>query len=230
MLTLVTILLLASPPPAPARLDRISVRAEAAPIAASVTALDAAAIEQVRAAHPNELLQRVPGTWIGRGSGQEQLTAIRSPVLTGAGACGAFLWSENGVPIRPAGFCNINNLFELNTEQAAMVEVLRGPGTALHGTNALHGVINVRTPSPLAARATQWSAEAGADDYYRVQGAWSAAATDRGLYLGFNSTDSGSFRIDEGYRQHKIHLAHEAQGGAAHWHSWLSLSDLVTAT
>jgi len=215
---------------APATLDRVTVHAEPDSAAASATLIDTAAIEQVRATHPNELLQRVPGTWISRGSGQEQLTAIRSPVLTGAGACGAFLWSENGVPIRPAGFCNINNLFELNTEQAGAVEVLRGPGTALHGSNALHGVINVRTPSPLTTPAQQWSAQVGSHDFYRVQGAWSAAAADRGMYLGFNSTDTGSFRIDEGYRQHKIHLAHEVQRGEARWHSWLSLSDLAQNT
>ena len=86
---------------------------------------------------------RVPGVWISRGSGQEHLTAIRSSVLTGAGACGEFLLLENGIPIRPAGFCNVNNLFEMNTEQAAAVEVVRGPASALFGGNALHGVINV---------------------------------------------------------------------------------------
>jgi outer membrane receptor protein involved in Fe transport len=50
------------------------------------------------------------------------------------------------VPIRPAGFCNINNLFEINSEQAARIEVLRGAGSALFGSNALHGAINVVTP------------------------------------------------------------------------------------
>ena len=42
----------------------------------------------------------MPGTLIQRGSGQESLTAIRSPVLTGPGSCGAFLMLENGVPIQ----------------------------------------------------------------------------------------------------------------------------------
>jgi iron complex outermembrane recepter protein len=213
----------------PATLDRVTVRVErAAP--ASIATLDRAAIETIAATHPSELMQRLPGTWISRGSGQEQLTAIRSPVLTGTGACGAFLWSENGVPIRPAGFCNINNLFELNTDQAAGVEVLRGPGTALHGSNALHGVINVLTPAPLDSPRAQLSAEVGAHDYYRLQGAWTALQDDRGGYLGFSGTDSGSFRVDEGYRQHKLHLAHETVMADAHWHSWLSLGDLQQDT
>lgn len=236
MSPLITIALLLAPPgvdraspSAPAALDRVTVHAARAPVA-SVALIDDETVMRVQATHPNELLQRVPGTWISRGSGQEQLTAIRSPVLTGVGACGAFLWAENGVPIRPAGFCNINNLFELNSEQAAGIEVLRGPGTALQGSNALHGVINVLTPSPLTAPAERASIEAGAHDFYRVQGAWARAEADRGVYLGFNSTDSGSFRIDEGYRQHKLHLAHEVRGERTQWHSWLSLSDLAQDT
>ena len=30
----------------------------------------------------------------------------------------AILYVSDGLPVRPAGFCNVNNLFELNTEQA----------------------------------------------------------------------------------------------------------------
>ena len=40
-------------------------------------------------------------------------------VMTGSGACGEFSYLQDGIPIRPWRFCNINNLFELNTEQAA---------------------------------------------------------------------------------------------------------------
>jgi hypothetical protein len=65
---------------------------------------------------------------IQRGSGEESLTALRSPVLTGAGACGSVLVLEDGIPIRPVGTCNVNELFEVNLEQAAAIEVLRGTG------------------------------------------------------------------------------------------------------
>ena len=85
---------------------------------------------------------------IQRGSGQESLTALRSPVLTGAGACGAVLVLEDGIPIRPVGTCNVNELFEVNVEQAAAIEVLRGPGSVLYGSSAVHGIINVIPPRP----------------------------------------------------------------------------------
>ena len=86
--------------------------------------------------HVADALNRAPGVYMQRGSGQESLLAIRSPVLTGAGACGAFLVMEDGFPIRPIGFCNVNEMFEINTSQAAAIEILRGPGTAVMGANA----------------------------------------------------------------------------------------------
>ena len=47
-------------------------------------------IEFYNAHHFKELLNLSSGVWISRGSGQESLISLRSPVLTGAGACGSF--------------------------------------------------------------------------------------------------------------------------------------------
>jgi outer membrane cobalamin receptor len=101
-------------------------------------------LELISATHPTEIFTRTPGVLVSRGgSGQEHLTAIRSPVFTGPGACGEFLLAQDGVQLRPTGFCNVNELLQANTEQAARIEVLRGPGTVFYGSNALHGIINV---------------------------------------------------------------------------------------
>ena len=184
----------------------------------SASVLAADAVDLTRANHPHELLARVPGVWISRGSGHEHLTAIRSGVLTGAGACGEFLLLENGIPIRPAGFCNVNNLFELNTEQAAAIEVLRGPASALFGGNALHGVVNAVT----AARADGWqgSIEAGPYDYaqLRLGGGSDAWRVDA------HSTSSGGYRDDTGYAQHKATL-----GSTASVRGW-NVTTSATAT
>ena len=47
----------------------------------------------------------------------------------------------------PEGFCNINNLFELNFEQASALEVWR-PASAVIGGNAMRGAINAVTKIP----------------------------------------------------------------------------------
>ena len=71
--------------------------------AGNIERLDESTIEQVQHQHIHELLNRVAGVWVVRGSGQEHLTAIRSPVLSGAGSCGGFLLLEDGIPVRPNG-------------------------------------------------------------------------------------------------------------------------------
>jgi len=146
--------------------------------------------------HPNELLDRVPGVWVTLGSGQEHLTAIRSPVLTGAGACGAFMVLEDGVPTRPSGFCNVNQLFEVNIAQASQIDVLRGPGTVAHGSNAMHGAIEILTPGTTGNLSNELSLEVASDDYTR--GLFSAAGEHMAAQLNF--TDAGSFRDDEHFQ------------------------------
>ncbi|MFM7119458.1 MAG: hypothetical protein ACKOZX_04260, partial [Gammaproteobacteria bacterium] len=54
----------------------------------SRSVLDRSELQAIGATHVSEALVRVPGVWIARGSGQEHLTAIRSPVYAGLGACG----------------------------------------------------------------------------------------------------------------------------------------------
>ena len=204
-------------------LEEVVVRAEASVLPSqgevgSVTVVGTEAIELTRANHVHELLVRVPGVWVSRGSGHEHLTAIRSGVLTGAGACGEFLLLENGVPIRPAGFCNVNNLFEVNTEQAAAVEVVRGPASALFGGNALHGVINSVTAT--SADAWRGSFEAGPYDYAQARVEAGAA----GWRVSALSTTSGGYRDDTGYGQQKAYL-----GAAATVGGW-NVANTVSAT
>ena len=162
-------------------------------------------IDEIGATHVNEILARIPGVWVSRGSGQEHLSAIRSAVYTGSGACGEFSYLEDGVPIRPAGFCNVNNLFELNTEQAAAIEVWRGPASAILGGNALHGAINVVTPMPSDFSV---SVEGGSYDFYRAHLKGGAEVGDHQLGFSFVGASSGGYRDDTGYGQQKIHLSH----------------------
>lgn len=201
-------LLLAAAAADPTALDRITVTARR-PAGAderpeAVSRLDGDTVDAVAATHANELLARVPGAWASRGSGQEQLTAIRSPVLAGVGACGAFLFLEDGVPIRPAGFCNVNQLFELGTETASAVEVLRGPGAAVHGSNALHGVINVIPRGPRDGGPWRAGVEAGPEAYRRLQ--LGAGDPDAALpwRVDAHGVSTGSFRPEEGYDQQKL--------------------------
>jgi outer membrane receptor protein involved in Fe transport len=88
-------------------------------VPASIFAVNSATLETFRHVHIGEVLNTVPGVVFNRGNGQESLLGIRSPVLFGAGSCGSFQMSQDGIPLRGVGYCNVNQLFEANSEQAS---------------------------------------------------------------------------------------------------------------
>ncbi|MDG1312105.1 MAG: TonB-dependent receptor [Porticoccaceae bacterium] len=182
----------------------VATRAEAdiAQVIGSVSVVDEKALKLVSHAHVQQALSRVAGVNLHRGNGQEYLPAVRSPVLTGAGGCGGFLMQEDGIPLRAAGFCNINELFEANTEMAQRIEVLRGTGTVLHGSNAMHGVINIVTPEISEQR--NLGLEIGGNDYSRVK--FKSARDNLGIAGHF--TRDGGYRDESGFDQQKVSLRH----------------------
>ncbi len=172
-------------------------------------------IEITGATHAYDLGVRVPGVWISRGNGQEHLTAIRSPVLTGPGSCGAFLVLEDGIPTRPAGFCNANQLFEVPDELARNIEVIRGPANALYGSNGLHGTINTLLPAPGTAAGTTVSVMGGSNDYWQGKTLWDSGPATNSFSAGLLYDRDGGYQDESGYNQTKLFgkSAHELTGG-----------------
>jgi outer membrane receptor protein involved in Fe transport len=170
-------------------------------------------VERVNADHIQELLNRAPGVMLHRGSGVEHLTAIRSPVLSAGAGAGSFLFLEDGVPLRSAGFANINGLFEAVSELAGSVEVVRGPGSVLYGSNAVHGTINVVSRAPIADGAT---VELSASTLDRNKGSFELSrAFDRGgVYAGLTVLDEGGWRDAADLGVQKALLRWDASGGA----------------
>jgi len=108
----------------------------------AISILSSSQYTNISPTHLSEALNGISGVNIHRGSGQEHLTSIRSPVLTGGSGAGSFLYLEDGVPLRAAGFSNVNGLFEASAEFSNQIEVLKGPGPVQYGSNAVHGLIN----------------------------------------------------------------------------------------
>ncbi|MEO0369405.1 MAG: TonB-dependent receptor [Pseudomonadota bacterium] len=179
--------------------------------------------------HVNESLIRVPGTWISRGNGQEHLTAIRSPVLTGAGGCGAFFIAQDGISLRGPVFCNVNQLFDANTEQAGAIEVLRGPASSLYGSNAVHGVINVITQDPLTSR-DYIGFDAGPHSYFRGQFGLTHKSDNQALGVYGNVTNDGGFKDESGFDQQKFDVVHQITSGDYNIKSVLSVANLNQET
>jgi outer membrane receptor protein involved in Fe transport len=173
-----------------------------ADVNASISVLSQDDLNLIKSSHYQEALNRLPGVTVHRNNGQESLMAIRSPVLTGAGACGSFLVAENGIPLRSQGFCNVNEMFDAHTENAERIEVVRGPGSAFWGSNAVHGLINVVLPK--AGDAGEITLEQGPRGSQRIKGAY---GNDYGkfkqLFL-FNGQSEEGYRADSGVDQQKL--------------------------
>lgn len=180
--------------------------------AGAVSIIDADTIASVSADHPAEILNTLPGVNIHTNSGQEHLLAIRSPVLTGGAGQGSFLILENGVPTRSPAFGNVNSLLDPHHETAELIEVVRGPGSAKYGSNAVHGLVNVILTDPSGEALKQLNASYGSLGRYKGD-----LIYDQG-YLGRASL---SYQKDIGWRDDTDVLQLKGSGVAETvWAGW----------
>ena len=181
----------------------------------SVDVLTDETLDKISLIHPAEALNTVAGVNIHRGSGQEHLTAMRSPVLTGGAGAGSFLYLEDGVPLRAAGFANVNGLFEAGSEFAGKMEVFKGPGPATYGSNAVHGLINVQSTD--VNRPNRVKIMGSDDGLLSTQ----AAASQGNIRASISLVSDNGFRADSGFDQQKLQLKYQNDFGP--WSvEWLS--------
>ena len=180
----------------------------------SISSIDQEELNKLDAQHPKQALRRSPGVWISRGSGQEHLTAIRSPVLSGPGACGSFLVLEDGLPIRPTGFCNVNGLFETFFEMSSGLETITGPASARYGANAMHGVINVLS-EPIDSKNKLYT-NIGPNNYKNLK---LRAGNKKNWSLDGFFASNGGFRELSGYDKQKARI--QSNFSIADWNASL---------
>ena len=184
---------------------------------ASIGLITSDVLDDISLVHPAEALNSVAGVNIHRGSGQEHLTAIRSPVLTGGAGAGSFLYLEDGVPLRAAGFANVNGLFEAGTEFANKLEVFKGPGPVFYGSNAVHGLINVQ------------SKDTGDLNTVKVMGSSRGLISTQAsisnvdnLSASVSLVHDDGFREDSGFDQQKFQLKYQSNELGPWSVDWLS--------
>jgi outer membrane cobalamin receptor len=159
---------------------------------ASVTidVLDGAEVRLARAAHPAGVLNRIPGVHVSELSGEGHSMAIRQPITTKP----MYLYLEDGVPTRATGFFNHNALYEVNVPQSGGIEVLKGPGTALYGSDAIGGVVNVLTRPAPASPEAEVSVEGGSFGYRRMLASGGLTHGANGVRADLNLTRSDNWK------------------------------------
>jgi len=187
-------------------------------------------IDLVRPDHITEIANRVSGVNIQHGNGQEHLTSIRSPVLTGGAGAGSFLYLEDGIPLRAAGFANVNGLFEVNYEQAGGIEIVRGPGSAFYGSNAVHGLVNVLSRAPSLDLEREIDLSIGPHDLYTAKATVSDTVGNHGYRVNVLGTSDGGYVSESGYDQQKVTLRHDYFGDVDSFKTLFSYTNLNQET
>ena len=113
----------------------------------SIATKDETEIKLDQVIFQKDLLNSLSGVRIEQtGSVIGHMTSIRMPINTGP----YYLFMQDGIPVQSGGFFNHNGLAYTTFESATSVEVLKGAGTALYGSDAVAAVVNVqsaKTPS-----------------------------------------------------------------------------------
>jgi outer membrane receptor protein involved in Fe transport len=193
----------------PRMLDQVSVTATRESQAlvetpAAVGVVSGDTVRRDRPTHPSQIISQIPGASVAVTNGEGHTTAIRQPFTTSP----VYLFLEDGVPTRSTGFFNHNALYEINVPQSAGIEVTRGSGSALYGSDAIGGVINVLTRTPPSAPTADAILEAGEHGWRRalVGGGTGGAAWGARGDLNFTHTD--------GWRDK---TAYDRQSGTLRW-------------
>lgn len=161
--------------------------------------LEASELEFIAPAHPSEALNRIAGVHINNVGGEGHMTAIRQPITTG----GVYLFLEDGIPTRPTGLFNHNALYEINVPQADRIEIIKGPGSALYGSDSIGGIINsITKPSPSRPKVNM-TPEIGSYGWNRFLATGGAPLGDHaGFRIDLNLTENEGYRDASEYRRY----------------------------
>jgi len=164
---------------------------------ATIDVLDGAELRNSHETHPADVMNRLAGVHVSNLSGEGHSMAMRQPITTKP----MYLYLEDGIPTRATGFFNHNALYEVNLAQAGGIEILKGPGTALYGSDAIGGVVNVLTrPAPLTPT-LEASLEGGAYGYARLLASAGGTSGRNGIRADLNITRSDNWKQDAPFKR-----------------------------
>jgi outer membrane receptor protein involved in Fe transport len=159
-------------------------------VPASIGVIGRDVIATTRPHHPAELVRQVPGALVVDLGGEGNTMALRQPITYKP----MYAYLEDGIPIRSTGFFNHNALYEVNVPNAERVEVFKGPASALYGSDAIGGVVNVLTRAPSPRPSVELFAEGGRFGYARTLASASAGSATDALRADLNVTRYSGYR------------------------------------
>ena len=183
--------------PETVRLDEIVVtatkterRSETLPV--SVGIINEEDIARSAAYRTDDLLRELPGVYVRSYQGILSSSTTNDVGIRGLTGEDRVLVLKNGIPINDpyGGAVEFN---EVDIADIKKIEIVRGPGSALYGSNAMGSVINIVTKKP--DEGIQTSAKIG----YGDMNTWTGSAANSGGFGKFGYYVSGNYLKSDGY-------------------------------
>ena len=213
-------------------------------IGSSVTVIDSEDIENRQSTFVHELLREVPGVAVNQTGAFSGQTQVRIRGSEGNHTLVLFDGIELSNPASSGEFY-MNHLQALGIDK---IEILRGPQSSIHGSDAIGGVVSISTPTPGPDSKNSVVLETGSRSTHRLKSVLNAA-NDRSFFsltAGLVETDGESALLndeeEDGFENRTFHLkagtqladrfaisttVMQAESDKEYDNSWVPTSDYV---
>jgi len=170
-------------------------------IPVAIAAISAKTIATINPSSVDQVLNQQSGVHMVDLGNEQHMMSIRQPISTK----GVYLYLEDGIPIRPTGVFNHNALLEMNMEATKTIEVIRGPYSALYGSEAVGGAINFITKNPTPNLTGQFGVRMDDKGYFRTDAKIATTYKKTGIVIsGYKSKISNGIREYGNYKKNAI--------------------------
>jgi outer membrane receptor protein involved in Fe transport len=169
------------------------------PVAISV--ISPQMMQQTKAVTLDQVLNKVSGVYMVNLGNEQHTMDIRQPMDFGSN----YLYMEDGIPIRTIGDFNHNALLEINQADVEKIEVVKGPSSALYGSDAVGGAVNFISKKPAAVPDAELTVQGSTEGYKRADFTASNTFKNTGVLIsGYDANQHGGYISHNNF--HKLAL------------------------
>ncbi len=144
----------------------------------SVTVITAEEIEKMPVSTVDEVLNEAVGLQVRRNKGLCNTTSHTTVYMRGTGDSGRVLVLKDGIPINRTYGSSVTLWNTLSLENIERIEIVRGASSALYGSSAMGGVINIITKHPKEGVSGTVTMQGGSFDTYMGSASVNAGTDD----------------------------------------------------
>ena len=153
-------------------------------------------LETIKLRNPADVLNRIPGTYTNDFGGENELTSIRVPThFTNPYT----IILVDGIPTTSYGSGSSSQMRGINVRNIKRIEIIKGPSSALYGSNAIGGIVNIITKDPSPQAQVDIWGEYGEYDQWRGGVFGSKAGEKLSFNFDVNYANARNWRDNSSY-------------------------------